>query len=139
MLFHIPHKQRSFTKSPLSTQSQNTNQIAVFLEPVKTCARASLLIKFQAEACNFVKNRLWRRCFLVNYAKFLRTPIFIEHFRWMLLNGEFWRIPFENCSERGRLYPLMWRRGEIKQNKEIFLSHGESWQVWLFHVKSWKI
>ena len=37
-------------------------------------ARVSFLIK-----C------LWHRCFLVNFAKFLRTPCFTEHFRWLLL------------------------------------------------------
>ena len=26
------------------------------------------------EACNFIKKRLWRRCFPVNFAKFIRTP-----------------------------------------------------------------
>ena len=31
-----------------------------------TCARLSFLIK---------KNRLWHRCFPVNFAKFLRTPL----------------------------------------------------------------
>ena len=34
------------------------------------CARASFLIKLQAP---------------VNFAKFLRTPILIEHIRWLLL------------------------------------------------------
>ena len=31
-----------------------------------------------------LKNRLWYRCFPVNFAKFLGT-LFIEHFRWLLL------------------------------------------------------
>ena len=26
------------------------------------------------QACNFIKKRLWHRCFPVNFAKFLRTP-----------------------------------------------------------------
>ena len=34
-----------------------------------------------ASDCNF---RLWHKCFLVNFEKFLRTPFFIEHFRWLL-------------------------------------------------------
>ena len=33
-------------------------------------------------ACNFIKNR----CFPVKFAKFLRTPFFTEHLRWLLLN-----------------------------------------------------
>ena len=31
------------------------------------------------------KKRLWRRCFPVNFVKFLRTPFFIEHLWWLLL------------------------------------------------------
>ena len=32
-----------------------------------------------------LKNWLWHRCFPVNLSKFLRTPFFIEHLRWLLL------------------------------------------------------
>ena len=32
-----------------------------------------------------LKKRLWRRCFPVNFVKFLRTPISIEHLWWLLL------------------------------------------------------
>ena len=28
---------------------------------------------------------LWHRCFPVNFGKFLRTPFFTEHLRWLLL------------------------------------------------------
>ena len=31
------------------------------------------------------KKRLWHRCFPLNFAKFLRTPFFTEHTRWLLL------------------------------------------------------
>ena len=31
------------------------------------------------ESYNFIKKRLWQRCFSVNFAKFLRTPFFAEH------------------------------------------------------------
>ena len=37
-----------------------------------TCTRVSFLIKLQ-------KKRLWRWCFPVNFAKFLRTSFFKEH------------------------------------------------------------
>ena len=40
------------------------------------------------EACNFIKKRLQRRCFLMNIAKFLRTAFFIEHLWRMLLNSK---------------------------------------------------
>ena len=32
------------------------------------------LFMSEPKACNFIKKRLWHRCFLVNFAKFLRTP-----------------------------------------------------------------
>ena len=32
-----------------------------------------------------LKKRLWHRCFLVTFVKFLRTPIFTEHLQWLLL------------------------------------------------------
>ena len=55
----------------------------VFLESLQnsqesTCDRVSLL-----------KKRLWHRCFLANFTKFLRTPFFTEHFRWLLLKSFF--------------------------------------------------
>ena len=32
-----------------------------------------------------LKNSLWHRCFPVNFAKFIRTPPFTEHLRWLFL------------------------------------------------------
>ena len=32
-----------------------------------------------------LKKRLWHRCFPENFAKFLRTPFFIEHLWWLFL------------------------------------------------------
>ena len=32
-----------------------------------------------------LKRRLWNRCFLVDFPKFLRTLFFTEHHRWLLL------------------------------------------------------
>ena len=32
-----------------------------------------------------LKKRLWHRCFPVNFVKFLRTFLHIEHLRWLLL------------------------------------------------------
>ena len=40
-----------------------------------SCATGSFLIKLQVSGCNFIKKRFWRRCFPVNYAKCLRTPL----------------------------------------------------------------
>ena len=55
-----------------------------------TCARASFLIKLQALPETLLKKRLWRRCFPVNFAKFLRTPCFTEHLWWLLLKIQLW-------------------------------------------------
>ena len=32
-----------------------------------------------------LKKRLWHRCFRKNFAKFQRTPFFIDHLWWLLL------------------------------------------------------
>ena len=32
-----------------------------------------------------LKMRLWRRCFPMNFLKFLRAPFYIEYLRWLLL------------------------------------------------------
>ena len=40
-----------------------------------TCARASFLVILQATPATLLKKRFWHRCFLVKFAKFLRTPI----------------------------------------------------------------
>ena len=45
-----------------------------------------------------LKKRLWRRCFPVNFAKFLRTPFLIEHLRWLLLTLEFLKIVFSSMG-----------------------------------------
>ena len=49
-----------------------------------TCARVSFLIKLQALA-TLLKKRLWHKWFPVNFVKFLRTTLFIEHLWWLLL------------------------------------------------------
>ena len=43
----------------------------------KHLCQSFFLIKLQTEACNFVK-RLWHRCFLVNFAKALRTSFLLN-------------------------------------------------------------
>ena len=48
-----------------------------------TCVRASFLIKFRP--ATLLKKRLWHRCFSVNFAKYSRAPVFIEHLWWLLL------------------------------------------------------
>ena len=50
-----------------------------------TCARVSFSIVAGLRPANLLKKRIWQRCFSANFAKFLRTAFFIEHFRWLLL------------------------------------------------------
>ena len=50
-----------------------------------TSARVSFLINLQALSWNVLIKRLWHICFPVKFARFLRTPIFIELLRWLLL------------------------------------------------------
>ena len=68
--------QRCSIKKLFSEISQNSQE--------NICARVSFLIKLQTSA-TLLKRRLWRRCFPVNFAKFLRTTLFTEHLRWLLL------------------------------------------------------
>ena len=60
-----------------------------------TSARVSFLIKLQASDCNFIKKRLRHKCFLVNSAKFLRTP-----FLWNTSGGCFWfQVYHVSCTD----------------------------------------
>ena len=65
-----------FCKKVLLQISQNSQE--------NICARVSLLIELQAQACNFIKNEALAQMFPVNFVQFLRTPFYIEHF-WCLL------------------------------------------------------
>ena len=38
---------------------------------------------------NLLKKRPWRKCFALNFTKFLRTPFLTEHLRWLLLKKHF--------------------------------------------------
>ena len=50
-----------------------------------TCARVPFFNKAALRPTTLLKNRLWHRCFLVDFAKFLGTPFLTEHLRWLLL------------------------------------------------------
>ena len=59
-----------------------------------------------------LKKRLWRRCFPVNFTKFLRTPFFIEHLRWLLLNKMFLNniINSSRTKQRNNTYMLVYTK-----------------------------
>ena len=63
-----------------------------------TCARVSFLIKLQASGCNFIKKRLWHRCFPVNFANFLKTPFLQNTFGQMLPRRVFERPVKDSVS-----------------------------------------
>ena len=77
-----------------------------------TCPRASFLIKLQASAS--LNKRLWHKCYLVNFAKFLRTPIFTELLWWLLLNYiAFYKVFWQKSAEmilRDNLYATVCHR-----------------------------
>ena len=53
----------------------------------KTPVQESLFNKVAGlRSATLLKKRLWRKCFPVNFVKFLRTPFFIERLWWLLLN-----------------------------------------------------
>ena len=42
---------------------------------------------YSLRPATLLKKRLWHRCFLLNFAKFLRTSFLTEHVWWLLLSG----------------------------------------------------
>ena len=58
--------------------------------------------------------RLCHRCFPVNFAKFLRTPFFTEHFWWLLLKT----LCFI-CSEGGHLSANCWKFKDYNWSKQV--------------------
>ena len=72
---------------PSQTVVRRCSVKKVFLKIVQnsqgnTCARVSGL-----RPATLFKKRLWHRCFPMNFAKFLRTPFFIERVWWLLPRG----------------------------------------------------
>ena len=90
-------KNGHFEKVDINTRNDNlrSNWPEVFFKILQNslenaCARVSFLI---------LKKRLWYKCFPVNFVKFLRTPIFIEHLWCLLL--VFLHIHFSGKTRRG--------------------------------------
>ena len=78
--------------------SITSNHITVFgsSRPEVFCEKLVLrnLVKFTGKhLCQILfrnkvilRKKLWHRCFPVNFAKFLTTPLIIEHLWWLLLS-----------------------------------------------------
>ena len=56
------------------------------------------LFKVSVKLLALLKKILWRRCFPVNFTKFLRTPFLIEHLRWLLLTLKLSKIVFSSMG-----------------------------------------
>ena len=71
--------QRCSEKKVFLEISQNSQENAF--------VRVSFLIKLHASGLQlYLKKRLWHRFFCVYFVKFLRSPFFIEHLWWLLLD-----------------------------------------------------
>ena len=56
-------------------------------------------LKSKLKPRTLLKKRLWHRCFPVNFEKFLRTPFFTEHLRWLFMNL-YWKLRGRNIFQR---------------------------------------
>ena len=68
-----------------------------------TCVWVSFLIK----AANLLKNKLWHKCFLVYFAKFLRTPFLTEHRRWLLMGFHLRELWLKYDVEKARYIVML--------------------------------
>ena len=75
---------------------------------VHRCSTKKLL---QPRACNITKNRLLRRCFLVNYEKFFIVTIVKSTTEGLFLNISW-----------NRLLEKKWNQTKYSQNVQVFLS-----------------
>ena len=58
-----------------------------------------------------LKKRLWHRCFPVNFAKFLKTRLLIEHLRWLLLAFQSDSTLYSfttSCSKQAQYLKFKW-------------------------------
>ena len=81
------------------------------------------------------RTRLWRRCFPVSFAKFLRIHIFTEHLRWLLL-------PYSKIGGQNQIFPVNliaqsldyiifpYRQARLRKQKEveIFVAEMDIWR-----------
>ena len=91
--------------------------------PGKRVRRSLFLNKAAAlRPATLSKKRLRHRCYPVNLMKFLRTPFFTEHFRWLLLHGhEFKLLGFLVFWTRWRYFKISWQSGSKQLTKDLVL------------------
>ena len=107
----------------LETTTGDVPQEKLFLEisqnsQRKTCARASFLIKLQTWGLNFIrpatllKKRLWRRCFAVNFTKFLRTLFLQNTPKRLLLEFQVFSVLLWRPLETFLYIAFQWRNSK---------------------------
>ena len=75
------------------------------------------------KAYNFIKTRLWHRCFPVNFCEISKNTFFMEHLWWLLLNCNLnqplkFSLPFTATEkEQNIVYIRMIKNFKKKQNK----------------------
>ena len=106
---NIRSHQKSSIKKVLLQISQNSHE--------NTCARVSFFNK----ACNFIKKETLTQVFPVNFAKFVRTPFFTEHLRWLLLREHKLLHNFRNS-----LSPICNCRNAIESTKHCLFHCSNS-------------
>ena len=76
-----PNLDIEFGRVVLFTSSRITRS-----SPPEVFCEKGVLRNFSKFTGKHLRQRLWYRCFSVNFEKFLRTPFLTEHLRWLLLN-----------------------------------------------------
>ena len=69
--------QRCSVKNVFLEISQNSQE--------NTCARVSILIKLQAEACKFIKKETQAQVFSYEFGEISKNTFSIKHIWWLLL------------------------------------------------------
>ena len=116
-----------------SDEKETKFSFSIFSKFWKVRSRLWYHYQFKTEACNFIKKRLWHRCFLVNFAKnlFYRAPLVVTFVIWV--NSWDQANQFRSCA-----LTLSWRRFLSYRNRSTDLqSKSIEWFLYdrdLFHV-----
>ena len=81
------------------------------------------------------RTRLWRRCFPVSFAKFLRIHIFTEHLRWLLVSyskigGQNQISPVNLIAQSLHYIIFLYKQARLRKQKEveIFVAEMDIWR-----------
>ena len=97
--FRSSHQRCSVKKGVLRNFEKSTG---------KHLCQSLFLVKLHARSATLLKKRLWHRCFHVNFAKFLRTPLFGTP-----LDDRFYNFKSNNTTE------AKWDVSCLKRNKQV--------------------